>query len=196
MNPKLKMLVVLLVVPFIALSLAGCGEKGGPSGPTAFDSSKYTATTIDNLTFEDEYANEQTETDFTYDFDGGTGNLPKKISAELTWTDEPDYQRGFRTWENEPDEFQLKINFSSGNLSAESAVITNSKGGSGMIKLEVDVSHEMSDSMEGVGTWTITVVCGDCADKYCTAPALLLYSDSGNAFDLKVDIEAYVQLTE
>jgi hypothetical protein len=189
MDKKIKVFGATILLVLMVVFVAGCSDEPKEQGPKLFESSFYDSVVWDNQTFED-YANENSEVTYEYAFQPEEGSLPESISLTLTWKDEDDYQRGLTTFENRPDEFGLAINFSGGNISAESGMATNSHGQEAVITLSVEIDHELSNSKNGIGTWTISVICGECEDKYANRPALLKYNDAGNDFNL--DFEASV----
>jgi hypothetical protein len=190
MDKKIKVFGATILLVLMLVFVAGCSDEPEDKGPKYFESSFYDKVVWDNQTFED-YANENSEVNYEYAFQPEEGSLPESITLTLRWKDEEDLQRGLTTFANEPDEFGLAIKFSGGNISASSGMSSNMHGQEAVITLSVKIDHEMSNSKNGIGTWTISVICGECQDKYASRPALVKYNDLGNDFNLDFEASVY-----
>jgi hypothetical protein len=122
-----------------------------------------------------------------------TAENVKSISFTLTWTDES-AGTGF---ENDPDEFSLSVETPNGTF-AESEVVENSPGGQGSVNILITYDPDEPPYEEGTGTYTVTVICGNCGDHHSAGPFGIIPgpSDIGNDWDLSVDYDYYMEKEE
>jgi membrane protease YdiL (CAAX protease family) len=207
--PTTKLVVILVVINLVFLgSVMGVTRvlgtdaladfyDTGPSKPNCFDSDDYDVVAGPTLSVS-EYADENTEMEFQLEIPDEEGKKLKSITLTVTWTDEEDYQRVFRTFKNRPDEFAVAASVpphpedeTSTNISESSEFAQNTHGSPGEVSLTIEVDHLTVDSKNGTGSWTIIVKCGECQDKYADGPSALKYNDLGNDFQLSVATEIY-----
>ncbi len=184
-DQKLVTIVPLLLVPVVLFGTFSFGtfEYIGPEeeveGP--FDwADGYELVDAETLAFDGD-ASENSQDEVLIDI--GEENV-KSISFTLTWTDEP-ADTGFI---NEADEFSLSVETPNGTL-YESESSTSS---SGKITVPISFNPESPIFEEGTGTYTVTVICGDCGDQHSMGPlGLIIRTDNGNTWDLSVDYDFY-----
>ena len=129
------------------------------------------------------------------------GTIVSSIVFKLTWTDEDDVRRVIRTFENEGDELGITVflpenpETGQGAIEAQAPLVRNEHGANGEVILQVDISHDDINSLNGTGAWEISVICGDCGDLRSPNPALTMYEDTGNAFSMTVEVK-YLKLRE
>lgn len=146
---------------------------------------------------------ENSEATTAYTASPSEGQLVKSITLTLTWTDEEDYQRvGFgRTWENQPDEFSFEASLAANPddptttaVNYSSPTVSNTHGNPGVIETTITFDHTKKESKNGTGDWQIVIECGSCGDK--TNPySALLYTDTGNTYELTITTEYYTPKT-
>ncbi len=116
------------------------------------------------------------------------GELLKSVTIELVWTDEDDFTRLFRTWENQPDHFQLSV--SSGGNPTMTETGANSHGQEGRISITMEFDHDSSKSLNGTEDWVIEVTLVNCENlENPTSP--IAYTDSSNDYEVFTTSEVY-----
>jgi len=117
----------------------------------------------------------------------------ESMTVTLTWTDEPDGEGcppPAMRWVNQPDNFGLKVE-GPGNFSGEAAPVPNTNGQPGSVTVTVKLNHTKADDDKGVGSWSITVVCGDCGNQVKRRPSILGYTDAGNEWEMAITYKFY-----
>ncbi len=126
------------------------------------------------------------------------GELLASITIELTWFDEPDRSAGlgFRTLENQPDEFSMDISLyadpkdeTTSTITASEGPSSNPRGSQGLLTFRQEFDHQNDISRNGTGLWAIIVNCHNCGDYQ---GAVLSESDSGNSYEISITTEIFV----
>ncbi len=177
---------VLIGVGFTGGTDIYYGTEETDGGVSLTDWSKYEIMAGNPITMGG-YADENTDTLVT-----GIIKEENLISMNLilTWTDEPDVQYGFRTYENEPDFFSLRVETPNGSEEREGPE-SNAHGESGEIILTIIFGPDVDPYLNGTGQYNITVECGDCGDLFTTG--LIGFTDDGNDWDLTIDYNYYMK---
>ncbi len=120
----------------------------------------------------------------------GTGRAIKGIRATLTWEDEPDIRRA-RLYENQPDSFEVEVVSPDGNRS-DSKAGANPIGGEGNINVQMILTDEEVDLYKEADNWTVRIIMTE-AKPYepRLGPGLVVLTDDGNDFDLKIEYDFY-----
>lgn len=146
---------------------------------------------------------ENTEETITHVISVQEGELLKSITFTLTWTDEDDIRRVIRTWENQPDTFSIEVYLpadpedeDSQPIQATAGPAQNVHGSNGELVLTVPIEHESKDSLNGTGSWEITIICGECGDLENQGVAFTKYNDVEGSYELSVKTELYTEASE
>lgn len=206
---KVAAILVVINVAFLGSVMAVTAIAGTPypfpgqsssggGGGKSFDPSNFAVSEGESAEFIGEYANENSDTDYQFVFSPAEKVYLKSITITVTWTDEEDYQRLIRTWENAPDEFGISASFAPNSseedaapIQASSPMVQNSHGAPGEVTLTLEIEHNKTSSTNGLGIWDITVHCGVCDDNY-NSLSVVKYNDLGNAYDLRISTEIYI----
>ena len=112
---------------------------------------------------------------------------PNSMNITLEWYDEPDETRRH---ENQPDEFLLILQSPQGEL-YESDWVYNDNSGHGYIEISTSLidppvgwDYDLSQN-----EWTIIIACGNCGDHEANYFGVLRFSDSGNFWQMIVQID-------
>lgn len=116
------------------------------------------------------------------------GQLLKSITFTLTWTDEPDYKRIIRTWQNQPDEFTLSVAY--GDELNKTASGANVHGEEGKISITFEFQPSSASSTDGVGDWNVSITLDDAGD-FTNNLSPISYADTSNDYNLAVTTEIY-----
>ncbi|MDP6155296.1 MAG: MFS transporter [Candidatus Thermoplasmatota archaeon] len=116
------------------------------------------------------------------------GDLLKSVTIELVWTDEDDFTRLFRTWENQPDQFQLSV--TAGDNPTMTEIGANTHGQEGSISVTMEFDHESGESLNGTGKWIIEVTLVSCGNME-NPSSPIAYTDSSNDYDVFTTSEVY-----
>ncbi|UCH89864.1 MAG: MFS transporter [Thermoplasmata archaeon] len=190
---KAPILLSLIMIPIILFSTFSLGtfnyigpEKEEEVRPI-FDINNYNVAPGLTADSGGTLAEGQTQTE-TMEIALAEGEKLKSVTFELTWTDEDDYTRVVRTWENEPDEFELTASF--GENVTNRTQGANLHGASQTISVTFEFDYEFDDEIKGAGIWEYSVrliVAGDLTNP--RSP--ILYTDDSNSYDLTISAEIY-----
>jgi dipeptide/tripeptide permease len=113
------------------------------------------------------------------------------VTFTLTWTDEADMQRLLRTYENQPDQFGLKVAPPNGTA-VEARPVANVRGQPGEVSVTIGFAPARPGDGKGTGAYEVTVVCGACGD-FTHPVSLVAYTDAGNAWTLEMGYQYYAK---
>jgi hypothetical protein len=112
----------------------------------------------------------------------------RSINVTLTWTDEPDLRR-IRLYENQPDEFEIKILGPEGNT-LDSGRGSNPQGLEGSIPLSVMLDDESIVGYIGKGSFTVSITMVDAGD-YEPRFGIRTMADNGNDYELDMTVQYF-----
>ncbi len=197
--------VIALVVASILFSglVMGFGAVFGTIDPTVLANRMMGGTESEELDLADfdllqssivtinEYAAEGEETRLEYSVD--MENVAN-ASFKLTWRDEEDtgWIGPSPNHENHPDTFTLTVESPRGEIT-ETASGSNQHGQEGIVELTVGVPVEAIPSLNGTGTWNITITVV-AEDHEPTRIGLFKFLDNGNDFTLEMFHDHYVKV--
>jgi len=186
---RLSILACLAVVPLLLAGSFGGGTDGflrdGAGGTGGGWSSYMIATGTETASGRGQENSDSVE-QVTLD----ESNLIN-VSFTLRWTDEADMQRFLRTYENQPDQFGLRVTPPNGTP-VEARPVANVRGEEGTVTVMVEFTPARPGDRSGTGTYEVTVVCGACGD-YIHPLSLVAYTDTGNDWTLDVDYSFYAK---
>jgi MFS family permease len=199
---KVAVLVPLILIPFI---LAGSLWMGtdvfyppeDPNKPEPWSLDDYEVVVGPDNSI-DAYLNENTPGEYSWAVPLNEDEYLHSIIFTLTWEDEPDASAGpggIITFTNQPDQFSLDLLLEADPEDDTTTEVTfaegpnsNPRNGQGTITYTNSFDHEKKESMNGAGTWAITVTCGTCGDQ---EGYLRTQADNGNDFTLEITTQIY-----
>ncbi len=119
---------------------------------------------------------------------GSDVRVIRSINATLSWTDEPDIRR-IRNYENQPDEFTLKIIDPQGKVLEEST-ISNEHEGTASLFVPMTLDDKSLIDYMGQGDFSVEVTLNSAGD-YRPRPGIRTIADDGNDFSLDLFIIYY-----
>jgi MFS family permease len=195
-DSNLMMIIPLILVPIILIGTYNIGTKTFYGGledddlvrpPFNIDDFEVSAITDD---YSPGTLMEGASTTQMVTAEVENGQLIKSITFQLTWEDEDDFTRLLRTWENEPDEFDLTATFADDENQTQSTSGANAHGSSQTIEVTFEFDYEYSDVSLGIGDWAVEITLTTAGDL--TNPrSPILYTDDSNTYELDVIIELY-----
>ena len=204
---KIAVLIPLILIPLILAGTLWMGTDvfyppEDPDKPDEWSLDDYEA--VEGPTFTvNEYLAENTPGEYSWTVPLNEDEYLHSIVFTLTWEDEPDVNAGpggVITFANQPDQFSLDL-FQAADPDDDTTTEdsytegpnSNPRGDQGMITYNQAYDHEKKESMNGAGSWVITVTCGTCGDQ---EGYLRTQQDNGNDFSLEVTTQIYVLKTE
>lgn len=130
----------------------------------------------------------------TFDISGEMRAI-KNITATVNWQDEPD-QRQVRMYLNQPDQFSVTILNPNGTTmdSGSGSNERTANGGEGEIQAQASLDVDEMNLYRDSGNWTVEVTLQSIGDYEARVGAGLwpiTPEDSGNDFDIMIEIEYY-----
>ncbi len=204
------MIACIVIIPLLLLSgvlsiaIGGIPDIGGPpENPfDAFRGGEFDPGLYDVVPGSQDllggYLDEGTDAAFEFNADAGSNEFLASITITLTWEDEPDRKRVLRTFNNEPDTFEISASWAGGGLfdllmpiNLTGGPTPNEEEQPGVITLYHEFDHETTTSTIGEGTWTIVVTLIEAGDFRASGPSLTYYEDTGNEFTVDVETSIY-----
>ncbi len=193
MSSNLSIVVILLLIPgFLTMGYFGGQNtyyrEGEGEKQHVFSLNDYEVIPSFNDDFSGTSGEGQTVIMHMNPYELEEGQLLQSVTFELVWTDEDDFTRLFRTWENQPDQFQLDVTAPDNPTLTETGENPHSQEGRISITMEFD--HDSSKSLNGTGDWIIEITLVSCGNlENPTSP--IAYTDSTNDYEVFISSEVY-----
>jgi MFS family permease len=197
-DSKLSVVICLVLIPVVLFSTFTMGTltfyppEEVDDGPAPFDPIDYNIIPRDLLS-ESGTLNEGQSIIFTETIgigEGqylGEGEFLRSITFDLTWEDGV-YQPGALVWDNQPDEFNMKV--SEGTNFTDEKSASNPQNDEGRITVSFEFGHDTIQSHNGTGEWVIEVtlvLSGDYEHPFLP----ITNPDGTNDYNLVATTEVY-----
>lgn len=126
---------------------------------------------------------------YSFEFNSSSDKIVSSITASINWEDETTKpgRPTVRNYQNQPDTFLLELIGPDENMS-DSAEGENQAGGQGNLNVNVNIPQEQILSTEGSFIVNLQVTMVD-AGMWSAPFSLIGFTDSGNEFDIVVEIQ-------